>query len=577
MKKLCSLLLCLSLALSLSAPALAAETPVIPVTPEWIDQGDYIVFPGDPVYLPETWTKIEALRETARNGAKKIEPEEGLKKSSIGACYELALIRIKCGDNYGFGNTPDTRGCFYSMYNNLLWCEEQWLQTHEPDELYYHMVVEESRARIVYQSSSPGPADGWGRVVDALDYLGMTTEDLLSGKYMYLASQTTKDKVIAGLEACRADRKTLKIFLDGAQIKMDVALEAHNGRTMVPIRAVAEALGADVEWVPDTQEIVMTRAGSTVTMTLGSTTATVDDKPVEMDVAPYATEGHTLIPARYVAEFFGQKVAWDGKDSRVLITEDKSVAEGSNLEDWAVSMGLIYGYQYYGAEYGLPAPVGKPIFFGMYERTAESVKGTRDGLATNWGVTGREDIIPLIQRMTPHGHNDSFQEAAEITNGLTDQEFAALVASSGETDRYMWLYTKEISERWGEKGILAWDLSRMSSMAQWGYTAGYLTYEDALELVEPAARMAQETFSDWDEFYLNYLDGYNWWARNDIYAARERYEAELKKSHDGALPDTYEYWMSLPRAHYYKDYLRNRKASGLDDALFQTGVIGLPE
>lgn len=68
----------------------------------------------------------------------------------------------------------------------------------------------------------------------------------------------------------------------------------------------------------------------------------------------------------------------------------------------------------------------------------------------------------------------------------------------------------------GDRGILCWDLFRMSNLVQWGYEAGYLTYPEALALLEPAAVRLKEAFSSWDEAYENYLDGYNWWARNDM-------------------------------------------------------------
>ena len=174
--------------------------------------------------------------------------------------------------------------------------------------------------------------------------------------------------------------------------------------------------------------------------------------------------------------------------------------------------------------------------------------------------------------MTYHGHNDAFQEAAAIVNSLTDQELELLISMSGETDKYMWPYTKEVSERWGDKGILSWDLCRMGAMVQWTYTAGYLTYREALELVEPAARLAQETFTDWDEFYLNYLDGYSWWARDDVYTLRAKIEEEFMNER-GNL-DGYKTWMAHPVSSYYMN-MSNRTGL-LDDSLFKTGVIGLP-
>lgn len=54
--------------------------------------------------------------------------------------------------------------------------------------------------------------------------------------------------------------------------------------------------------------------------------------------------------------------------------------------------------------------------------------------------------------MTLHGHNDSFQEAAGLVNGLSASGYQELLNESGEVDRYMWPQTKALSEKWGGSG-----------------------------------------------------------------------------------------------------------------------------
>ena len=571
MKKLCSLLLCLSLALSLSAPALAAEA-VTPTPPPWCPEEEYAVFPGSAAYEPEHWKVITDIREIVRWGPVSNAtlpmlkdfnalPERRSDNSfDMGVLFERALLELRLIRNNNGVKTPhDVHLSYYledgtsallegltdqQKYVLLLWAARGVLRNYGVGEQLY--------AYIPY----------------LLEFPQFTLNQLTDTEIFTAEEQETlRAEVAAGWGAYF---NHIEIWLDGNELSMDVPPEARNGRTMVPIRAVAEALGADVTWVPEGQKIVLTRAGSTVTMTLDSTTATVDGQPVEMDVAPYATEGRTLIPARYVAEFFGQTVDWDGIKHQVLINEDKSVAESSNLEAWAIAMGLIRNKIDLGvASYYRDSQVR----FGQFERTAQQVQNTRNSLVSAWGVQNRQDLIDLVTRMTAHGHNDSFQEAAAIANSLSDQEFAALVAASGETDKYMWPYTKQLSQRWGDKGILAWDLSRMGTLVQWGYTAGYLTYAEALELVEPAAQLTQETFTSWDEFYMNYLDGYNWWARNDVATIMAEYEARMAAS-SMQVPGNWETWMEQPRANFY---ISIKNFSQLDDTLFETGVIGLPE
>ena len=351
------------------------------------------------------------------------------------------------------------------------------------------------------------------------------------------------------------------ICLDGdTYYPTDLPVQVQNGRTMVPIRDLAEKLGADVEWVQESQQIVMTRAGSTVTMTLGETAADVDGTAVEMDAAPYAVEGRTLIPARYVAEFFGQKVTWDQEKQLVVVEEDKSVAEDSNLEAWALPMGAMLVRMNYGRIEGFggdgrAVPMSYSTTSGM-SPVMTMAEFARETLADSWSIYGRTDLIETVASMTVAGHNLDFLEAAAIADSLTDAELEDLIAQSGEVDAYMWPYTKALSEKWGDKGILAWDLFRMSNLAQWGYAAGYVTYAEALALVEPAATLLCETFSSWEEAYENYLDGYNWWSRTDL---------------DGQdVWDTY-------RGRLYRSMSTGEYAGLFDDSLFTTGVIGLPE
>lgn len=351
------------------------------------------------------------------------------------------------------------------------------------------------------------------------------------------------------------------ICLDGdTYYPTDLPVQVQNGRTMVPIRDLAEKLGADVEWVQESQQIVMTRAGSTVTMTLGETAADVDGTAVEMDAAPYAVEGRTLIPARYVAEFFGQKVTWDQEKQLVVVEEDKSVAGDSNLEAWALPMGAMLVRMNYGRIEGFggdgrAVPMSYSTTSGM-SPVMTMAEFARETLADSWSIYGRTDLIETVASMTVAGHNLDFLEAAAIADRLTDAELEDLIAQSGEVDAYMWPYTKALSEKWGDKGILAWDLFRMSNLAQWGYAAGYVTYAEALALVEPAATLLCETFSSWEEAYENYLDGYNWWSRTDL---------------DGQdVWDTY-------RGRLYRSMSTGEYAGLFDDSLFTTGVIGLPE
>ena len=57
--------------------------------------------------------------------------------------------------------------------------------------------------------------------------------------------------------------------------------------------------------------------------------------------------------------------------------------------------------------------------------------------------------------------------------------------------QYIW-------DTWGNKGLLAWDLCRISHLAQWGYIADYINLDEAQAVLEPAALRLQKKFDNWD-------------------------------------------------------------------------------
>ncbi len=94
-----------------------------------------------------------------------------------------------------------------------------------------------------------------------------------------------------------------------------------NSRTMVPLRAVAEALGLTVSWDGEAREAVFTDGVRTLIFPIGSDEArTGDGGTVQMDTAAVIVGGRTYAPIRYLAEYFGCEVAWDGKTRTVLLT-----------------------------------------------------------------------------------------------------------------------------------------------------------------------------------------------------------------------------------------------------------------
>lgn len=116
-----------------------------------------------------------------------------------------------------------------------------------------------------------------------------------------------------------ADNGEISVYLDAAKIEFDVKPQIINGRTMVPIRAIFEKMGAVVEWDGNTSSAICTKGDTVVKMTVNSMDMYINNQLTKMDISPVVIDGRTLAPARYVAEAFGADVQWSQKNNTVVI------------------------------------------------------------------------------------------------------------------------------------------------------------------------------------------------------------------------------------------------------------------
>lgn len=115
----------------------------------------------------------------------------------------------------------------------------------------------------------------------------------------------------------------LSVTIDGKKVSFDQPPIIVNDRTMVPLRAIFEALGASVEWDGTTRTVTSTKGGTTISMTIGSNTMYKNGTAIILDVAPQLVGDRTLVPARAVAESFNCTVDWNGTTRTVLIATKK--------------------------------------------------------------------------------------------------------------------------------------------------------------------------------------------------------------------------------------------------------------
>ena len=96
---------------------------------------------------------------------------------------------------------------------------------------------------------------------------------------------------------------------------------------------------------------------------------------------------------------------------------------------------------------------------------------------------------------------------------------------------------------------MGWDLSRAVSVLEMGYAAGFLTYDEAVSQATEVAKLAQTTFSSWEEFNQSYLYGYSYWSEEDLEdpssSAAERAQMVKSLTESSASPFRVDWNISL--------------------------------
>ena len=102
----------------------------------------------------------------------------------------------------------------------------------------------------------------------------------------------------------------ITVMVDGKFVEFDVPPTVIDGRTLVPVRGIFEALGATVEWDQATKTASSKLDDVSVSLTLGSNVMKKNDEEITLDVPATIIDGRTLVPARAIAEAYGCTVNW---------------------------------------------------------------------------------------------------------------------------------------------------------------------------------------------------------------------------------------------------------------------------
>jgi len=224
----------------------------------------------------------------------------------------------------------EQNGWYHISYNNLNgWVSAQYIKVTPG-------ATVQVTGSLVNLRSGPGTSHavvGQARQGDTLLLLGKEGDwckvQTASGLICYVSSSLVQNGTAAqagtathptkATTTSTADGQDIKVYLDGELLSFDVPPRIEQGRTLVPLRAIFEAMGATVDWDQSSQIVTATRQEVIVQLPIGSKSPTVNGIVWPLDVPAKIVGDRTLAPLRFVGEAFGGKVEWNEAERTIHI------------------------------------------------------------------------------------------------------------------------------------------------------------------------------------------------------------------------------------------------------------------
>ena len=479
MKKWIAMLLAVSLAVTLAVPALAVEQ-------EEEEQPELISAPAEDFEQTEYDRGWDAGYEVGE--------AEGIARGEAafqaGAPYREPEVQFTEGDTYEAGYAD---GYSWGMQNGYHtgYCEEYdrgWDVGY--DETYQKGLeagMDDARAGTPVQPAAResredgftyenGLADGRIDGFESGYYEGYVE---VSGRYLGTDLSIAEKGGVPG---------QINVLWKGECVKFDVAPQVRDQRTMVPVRAVMETMGADVAYDETSKTVSIQMGDVLVKFVLGSDAFTIVKNGVtevrQMDTAPYAENSRTMVPVRFLAEASGYTVLWDQDYKTVVILDeaakiaeiDSKFTEINSILDARVKDQLGKKYQ---------DTVNLKGSFTVYDEAGKATVCPFSGKATAYtdGVAARVDLsldirdalMELVKSGSDLGDTQVSLRTI-LTTDWSDLTLSILMDQEGKLYLNFPLLAALSPEIYNGKDGSAWlmlgDLSSLAVLSSGGAAAG---------------------------------------------------------------------------------------------------------
>lgn len=226
--------------------------------------------------------------------------------------------------------------------------------------------------------------------------------------------------------------KEVKIEIDGkAMVPKDMPAVIIDGRTMLPMRQIAQELGCEVNWNEAAKQIYVMRGSDIIVFTVDSKTGYENGKEFTMDVPATIVNDRTMLPVRALADALHLNIKWDDPNRIVSIQSGDTVVkdEPKAPESGQTTAGTLTGIQTPSAkdaDQTFTIQADGPM--GRYEKTfVDDQKIVLDFYGAKSSLPGEitktnSDIVTGIRTATHENNGDSFTRVVFDLSGKKDYE-----------------------------------------------------------------------------------------------------------------------------------------------------------
>lgn len=161
----------------------------------------------------------------------------------------------------------------------------------------------------------------WVDAMDAIAGGGKGSGEQKAYLKLDWANAKTLDKKETKVEKSEASKENseIKILVAGKEIKPETPAYIENGRTMVPLRFISEALGEKIDWKADTKTVIV--GDNKASLVIGEKEINANGKKIAIDSPAVIKDSRTFVPLRAISEILGAKVDWDSSTRSVKISK----------------------------------------------------------------------------------------------------------------------------------------------------------------------------------------------------------------------------------------------------------------